>query len=1372
MDVAKILAELTQVEKDILTIYSIGLTPLTNDQAAEMVSIANIKSKEGKKVTRQIFSQARKVLIDKEILAQPTAFGYYMHSALVQNPIVRETVMYEVAQSGTLRNLAAFVQDYFNRNSYYYGENALSKSMRNARIAIYLGDFDKLPAIESEVLQSYSDYDINSFINIYALIFSAPFRPAWFDTIPKDLKHRVLHRMAEISILNGVNTKILEQYIEEKHVAFGESAWLMRLFRGDLSKVQKLASEDPEAVSQHLSGVLEAMQGNYSVAVLHFEAYAKEWRRSVNKKKGVPPLLSYLFYPMALLGEKDSASIKKALESCKSQAKNVPELETAFHYISAGAHYQLNAQQEAKVILQIHKPKTLIDAVCWSIATSWVEPETLYEKNLPEVLEKAQKLENQWFALEIAHFLSLANTSKSPAYKVVADKIANETGIKPLGKLIPRIEKWERALNALSLVAKTTADNRGKKTETGAMRLVWQINFESKFLQPLEQKLGKDGLWSAGRNVALKRVKDLAVESMTEQDRAISKAVKSDYGWGYGGAQQYYTDWDKALRELVEHPLLFLQKSPTTMVQLSRGEPTLIVQQKGQSVEIQFDKKITQTGIEIIKETNTRYKLVEITQKHLQIVNAFEGDKLTIPTQGREALANIVNNLRSLVTVQSELEEHYENLPSVEADSRIYALLIPMGEGFQLEFFVKPLQSAPPYLKPNKGSEIVTGEVNEQRVQTKRNLKTERDLLQSVQNDCPILLDLEGGKNLEWNVQDVESCLQLLLELETSRKNEQVVIEWPKGGKLRMAGRAGFDQLSVNIERKNDWFSVTGEVKVSEDLVLTMQELTKLLQNTNSNFVQLSDGQYIALTEQFRKRIAELNAVLDDKMRFSGLAAELVDDFAENAGQLKTDKHWKQHLQKLRDARAYRAELPGTFQAELRSYQFEGFQWLSQLAQWGVGACLADDMGLGKTVQALAVLVDRASQGPALVVAPVSVTRNWEKEAARFAPTLRFQIFGAGDRKAMIEKLQPFDVLVTSYTLLQIESEAFENKQFTTIILDEAQAIKNRATKRSKTVMNLKGDFKIITTGTPVENHLGELWNLFNFINPGLLGGIDRFNERFATPIEKYKDNDARKQLQKIVKPFILRRRKNQVLDELPEKTEIQLTVELTPEERAFYEALRRDAVTRIEAEDGNIQDKRFRILAELTKLRLASCHPKLVQPDVPLGSSKLDLFLETVEELLENNHKALVFSQFVKHLAIVEEELKSRKIRYQYLDGSTPSHKRQERIDAFQRGEGDLFLISLKAGGVGLNLTAADYVIHLDPWWNPAVEDQATDRAHRIGQQRPVTVYRLVAEKTVEEKILKLHEHKRDLADSLLAGTDMSGKMSADDLLALMREG
>jgi len=442
------------------------------------------------------------------------------------------------------------------------------------------------------------------------------------------------------------------------------------------------------------------------------------------------------------------------------------------------------------------------------------------------------------------------------------------------------------------------------------------------------------------------------------------------------------------------------------------------------------------------------------------------------------------------------------------------------------------------------------------------------------------------------------------------------------------------------------------------------------------------------------------------------------------------------------------------------------------LAYWGVGACLADDMGLGKTVQGLAMLVERAKNGPALVVAPASVCRNWRKECQRFAPTLNPIIFGQGDRKEIIKGLKGYDVLISTYGLLQSEAKLFASKKFNTIILDEAQAIKNKAAKRSKAAMSLKGDFKVITTGTPIENHLGELWNLFNFINPGLLGTSQAFHERYALPIEKHKNKDVQNSLRKLIQPFILRRRKNDVLEELPSKTEITLSVALSNEERAFYEALRQKALEQIESDDQKAGHPGMQILAQITRLRQACCNPKLVQADIPIASAKLQLFGEVLEELVENGHKALVFSQFVGHLKIIENFIKAKNIRYQYLDGSTSLSKREDRIAAFQAGEGDVFLISLKAGGVGLNLTAADYVIHMDPWWNPAVEDQASDRAHRIGQQRPVTIYRLVTENTIEEKIVALHHHKRDLADSLLQGTERSGRMSAEELLNLIKEG
>ncbi|MGB3546913.1 MAG: helicase-related protein, partial [Saprospiraceae bacterium] len=275
---------------------------------------------------------------------------------------------------------------------------------------------------------------------------------------------------------------------------------------------------------------------------------------------------------------------------------------------------------------------------------------------------------------------------------------------------------------------------------------------------------------------------------------------------------------------------------------------------------------------------------------------------------------------------------------------------------------------------------------------------------------------------------------------------------------------------------------------------------------------------------------------------------------------------------------------------------------------------------------------------------------------------------------------------------------------------------------------------------------------------------------KYMNPISRNNDNERRAQLRRLIQPFILRRRKEEVLEELPAKTEVNLTVELSTGERAFYEALRQQALDEIDRAEG--PNKRFQVLAQLTKLRQAACHPALVDSKVQLDSSKLALVAETIKELREGNHKALIFSQFVKHLRLVEEWVKAEGIPYQYLDGSTPGPKRDEAVQAFQRGEGDVFLISLKAGGTGLTLTAADYVLHLDPWWNPAVEDQASDRAHRIGQQRPVTVYRFVTENTIEEKIVALHQEKRDLADSLLSGTEMSASLSSDQLLSLIKAG
>jgi SNF2 family DNA or RNA helicase len=587
---------------------------------------------------------------------------------------------------------------------------------------------------------------------------------------------------------------------------------------------------------------------------------------------------------------------------------------------------------------------------------------------------------------------------------------------------------------------------------------------------------------------------------------------------------------------------------------------------------------------------------------------------------------------------------------------------------------------------------------------------------------------------------------------------------------MKLRAYTGSDNLKVQVKSGINWFELSGELQVDEQTVVTLQQLMELTANSHQRFIELKPGEFLALSAQLKKQLDALRLFSTEekgKTRLNRFASAALDGMFDEIKNFKGDKQWKEFHKKLDTLQQTDIEIPAGLQAELRPYQEEGYRWLVRLGEWNAGACLADEMGLGKTLQSIAVLLQRAEKGPALVVCPVSLIGNWTSEVARFAPSLHVTTLAAttGGRRETLQALRNGDLLITSYGLLQSEDKLFAEYNFATIILDEAHVIKNNATKTSKATMHLKGAFRIALTGTPLQNHLGEIWNLFNFINPGLLGSLQHFNDTFV----KSPDEQTRKHLKKLIAPFMLRRTKAAVTDELPPKTEIVKRVSLSPEEAAFYEALRRQAVRNLESEEGGA--KHIQVLAEITRLRQACCNPQLVDPHTTIASTKLATFLDLVNELRESGHKILVFSQFVTHLAIVRKALDAQAICYQYLDGATPTKERQKRVNAFQNGEGELFLISLKAGGLGLNLTAADYVIHLDPWWNPAVEDQASDRAHRIGQTRPVTIYRLVAENTIEEKIIQLHSIKRDLAESLLEGSDAATKLSLDDIIALIKE-
>jgi SNF2 family DNA or RNA helicase len=411
-----------------------------------------------------------------------------------------------------------------------------------------------------------------------------------------------------------------------------------------------------------------------------------------------------------------------------------------------------------------------------------------------------------------------------------------------------------------------------------------------------------------------------------------------------------------------------------------------------------------------------------------------------------------------------------------------------------------------------------------------------------------------------------------------------------------------------------------------------------------------------------------------------------------------------------------------------------------------------------------------------MVVSPTSVVGNWMQEAARFVPELKLRLYRGRERESGLRGLGPGDVVVTSYAIATLDAEALSRIEFGSLVIDEAQAVKNATTERSKALRGLRAGWRLGLTGTPIENHLGELWSIFRLLSPGLLGSWEQFRGRYAVPIEKFGDERRQRALATLIRPFVLRRTKAEVAPELPARTEIVRSVQLSSDELVLYEQLRQSTLDELERAkkdpDRDAGDMRFVLLAAITRLRQLCCHPRLVYPRAHAGSSKAAYLIELLTELGEGGHKTLVFSQFRSFLELLAPRLRHQGFRLLVLDGTTPGEIREQRIAAFQRGEADLFLISLKAGGFGLNLTAADTVVHLDPWWNPAVEDQATSRAHRIGQQKPVTAVRLVARDTIEEAVLSLHAAKRALAAGVLEGSDLAASLGTEELIDLIRRG
>jgi superfamily II DNA or RNA helicase len=1215
-------------------------------------------------------------------------------------------------------------------------------------------------------------------------ICARPFEPELLDRIDPQVRDGVLMVLIDNAQREPDSAPVLRAYAE-RHVAQGGAAMPLRtalaehlILCGRLDDASRLLHDLDDSQAQFFRSVLLLLRDELDAAIAGFELALKTLRRETGKRKAIFQGIGGHLLVLALL-RSDQPQHQKLAETLLDIGTRAPQNHDTAVYQQLSMLRQIHAGTVDPAVLASRNWETALQPFMFrALMHHWLA--------LPQLAKRREQLEQMLaqatqagFDLIAAQLAALLGQLGAVGHERAAIALRQRHRLPDLTGWFEREEPWQRQLNALiNLQPALNAAPAVKES-----RLTWLVKYDQRYgvteLEPREQKRDAQGGWSRGRVVALKRLAEDAatLEFLTAQDLQAAACIQAHKYYSYSGSR-YELDIGKALGALVGHPLLFWMDAPGTRVELLPGEPELLVKARGASVAITMQPVVLENSAELFvtRETPTRLRVVQISDEHRRI-GAIVGNGLVVPLHAEKQVLKAIGAISSIVTVQSDIGGSAADIDQVEADPRLHLHLLPYQQGLKMQVLVRPLPGAGAYYPPGSGAESVIADVNGARVEARRNLNAEREAERELVGACHSLEQAEAEHG-EWLLGQPIACLELLTELQ-ELDPAKVLIAWPEGESFRVGKKVDAKSVRLTIKRDKDWFAANGEIQVDENKVMDLRALLELLAKSEGRFVALGDNQFLALTSELHRRLMELSAFSDphgDGVRVHPLAAFALEELALDVSGVKADKAWREHLARMANKTDFTPELPSTLQAELRDYQLEGFEWLARLAHWGVGACLADDMGLGKTLQALALILSRAPNGPTLVIAPTSVCLNWISEAARFAPTLNLKLFGSGERAAMLDGAQPFDLVVASYGLVQQEAALFAKVRFNTIVLDEAQAIKNNQTKRSQAVMALQGEFRMVATGTPLENHLGELWNLFRFINPGLLGTSDQFNLRFAGPIERAQDKRAeaaaRSRLRRLIQPFILRRTKAQVLSELPPRTEIMLPVDLTEEETALYESLRRDALDKLAALEAPESQKSIQILAEMMKLRRACCNPQLVAPQLGLKSSKLAAFARLLDELLENRHKVLVFSQFVDHLSLIRAHLDERGIGYQYLDGATPMQERKKRVDAFQSGTGEVFLISLKAGGVGINLTAADYVIHMDPWWNPAVEDQASDRAHRMGQQRPVTIYRLVARHTIEEGIVELHKHKRDLAEGLLEGSDLSARMSPGDMLRMLQEG
>jgi superfamily II DNA or RNA helicase len=690
-----------------------------------------------------------------------------------------------------------------------------------------------------------------------------------------------------------------------------------------------------------------------------------------------------------------------------------------------------------------------------------------------------------------------------------------------------------------------------------------------------------------------------------------------------------------------------------------------------------------------------------------------------------------------------------------------------------IEVMIQPCPGAP-FVATGRGPALFPFERDGASVFVERDVRAEIEIAGDALDRIDVeLFWVEGVGRTE----DLRTAIALAAWLDRNPLGLPIEV---KVGRAPVVRALDGSQGKLVVRKIGAWLRIDGALELGGAKV-SFGEVLEAARHAR-RYVRLDDGSFGLLSKEVETKLAPVAVAaalvpstvtkVDSNVAVHAAFGSVLARLAEALGEVSVEGADLDKALRQLEARSARERVPAIQNGTLRDYQHAGVEWMLALARWAPGCVLADDMGLGKTVQTSAVLQARSKLGPALVIAPASVCSNWVAELARFVPRLR--VVWYNEERPSLAELGPRDVVVVSYQLLQRTSDAFGERAWSTVVIDEAQYVKNVLAQRRDAIRSLSRDFTIALTGTPLENHLGELFSIVDLTFPGLLGDEATFRDCFRRPIEAHRDGERLALLGSLLGPFFLRRTRDSVLQELPPRQEITEYVELSMAERKRYLALRKacEESMRQHANAETPAQLRIALLAALTRLRQMACDVRLVEPSFAQPSAKIARVVELTRLLADEGNRALVFSQFTQFLEKVRPALEEAGLRVAMLTGETPTKSRRALIDAFQAGEFDVFCVSLLAGGTGLNLTKATYVIHLDPWWNPAVEEQATSRVHRIGQVHPVTVYRLVARGTIEEAVLEMHADKRELASAVLEGKGSPKAISSKELFELLRFG